>query len=277
MRFFVLLILFVFTARALISCSIRHSSKISESSTKLKQQEPVVLEKSETRSELILESLELSLKLGMQYLVSVCDAQGKFRYQTHLDPQVQFAPKYNILRHSGSLYAMASYLKKIPEESAKQALLRAAHYLKKNFIAPIPKHPDLLAVWSLPEIEGDGDPLQVKLGGTALGLLALLHVEEISPKTTSLEDLQALGRGIEFMQKAEGSFYSKYLPQEGVKSDEWNSLYYPGEAALALISLYEKDPQSHWLESSEKAIAFLARLRVSQQSVDPDHWALLAT
>ncbi len=63
----------------------------------------------------------------------------------------------------------------------------------------------------------------------------------------------------------------------GGRSDEIESLYYPGEAALGLLWLYEKDRSNIWLESAVKALAYLARSRKSSMYIPDDNWALLAT
>ena len=68
------------------------------------------------------------------------------------------------------------------------------------------------------------------------------------------------------MQKEDGSFYSKFYPHHGGKNDQWTSLYYPGEAALGLLMLYEKDPDPLWLQTAANAIAYLARLRAGRPS-----------
>ena len=135
----------------------------------------------------------------------------------------------------------------------------------------------MLAVWSIPEVNGSDDPLQIKLGGTGLGLVALLSIDKISPGFTPLPDLKALGRSIVYMQKKDGSFYSKYIPSMGGNQGNWQSLYYPGEAALGLLMLYEKDRSSIWLESAYKALEYLARSRENSADIPADHWALLAT
>ena len=57
------------------------------------------------------------------------------------------------------------------------------------------------------------------------------------------------------MQKEDGTFYSKYIPAEGGRSVRWTSLYYPGEAALGLLMLYEKDPSAAWIQAAANAIA----------------------
>jgi len=94
---------------------------------------------------------------------------------------------------------------------------------------------------------------------------------------TPLPVLKALGQSIVYMQKEDGSFYSKYIPSMGGLQDKWQSLYYPGEAALGLLMLYEKDPSNVWLQAAYQALEYLARSRENSTYVPADHWALLAT
>jgi len=108
-------------------------------------------------------------------------------------------------------------------------------------------------------------------------LVALLSVEENLPGTTPVEYLRKMGNFLLFMQKKDGSFYSKYIPEKGGRDDSWTSLYYPGEAALGLLMLYERDPSLTWLQAAANSIAYLARKREGKKRVEADHWALLAT
>lgn len=111
---------------------------------------------------------------------------------------------------------------------------------------------------------------------TGLGLVALAAVRKVAPTSVPLRDLQALGRFTLFLQKKDGSFIHKYRTDTGPVAD-WESLYYPGEAALGLIALYEADHSRKWLVAAGKALAYLARSRVKLPVVPADHWALLAT
>ena len=201
-----------------------------------------------------------------------------------MDPEAELQRKYNFLRHAGAIYALGQYEKSYPGANTLETIKRAAYFLKKASIdpipeesAPVPMRNDLLAVWSIPAVTGAKKPLQAKLGGTGLGLVALVSLENSAPGTTPLDYLRQMGNFIIFMQKKDGSFYSKFYAHHGGKSDKWTSLYYPGEAALGLIMLYELDPDPQWLQAAADAIAYLARLRKGQSKVPADHWALLAT
>ena len=228
--------------------------------------------------------LTASIHLAADYLVKRCNHNGKFLYRINLNPDATLTPKYNFLRHAGAIYALGQYEGAYPNTASLQAMKRAALFLKKASIdpipekfAPVPVRNDLLAVWSIPAVTGSGKPIQAKLGGTGLGLVALVSLENIAPGTTPLDYLRQMGNFIVFMQKKDGSFYSKFYPHHGGKNDQWTSLYYPGEAALGLIMLYELDPDPQWLQAAANAIAYLARLRKGRSQVAADHWALLAT
>ena len=222
-------------------------------------------------------NLTEAIHLSAKYLSRVCNQDGKFLYRVNLNPRVKPKPRYNFLRHAGSIYALADYEWNHPDTSTLNTLERASGYLKKVAIGPIPARNDLLAVWSRAELTGSQKPLQAKLGGTGLSLIALLSVEKRRPGTTPVDFLRSMGNFIIFMQKADGSFYSMYIPEKGGKDDSWTSLYYPGEAALGLLMLYEKDPDLQWLQAAAEAIAYLTRLRAVERQVEADHWALLAT
>ena len=212
-----------------------------------------------------------------EYLASSVDKDGKFKYRINMNPTIKVTLRYNIVRHAGAIYAMSTYYQLHPDLIMKSAIERAGRYLRDESIHPVSSKNNMLAVWSKPEVNKNGKPLQAKLGGTGLGLVALLSIEKIHPGFTPLPDLQALGRFIIYMQKEDGSFYSKYIPSMGGRSDKWQSLYYPGEAALGLIMLYEKDPSDIWIKSAAKTLEYLASSRKNSTIIPADHWALLAT
>lgn len=224
-----------------------------------------------------LNQLDTVIHFSARYLEENCDQEGKFNYRVNTNPQVSVQPKYNILRHAGTIYALAQYTQVFHKKETEKTLKRAIEFLKKKAMAPVPEHPEMMAIWSSPEINHSGEPLQAKLGGTGLGLVALLSVEKIIPKTSTLPELQALGKFILFLQREDGSFISKYFPRSPTKESTWVSLYYPGEAALGLLFLYEFDPDPKWLEGAIKALTYLAEQRKNKKEVEPDHWALIAT
>jgi hypothetical protein len=169
------------------------------------------------------------------------------------------------------MYALATLNRARPDPRAAAAVLRASDYLQRDYIGPGVR-PGQLVVWSAPlPLHSDAE-----LGATGLGLVALAAAHDIDPRSVSLEQLQALGRFLLFLQKNDGSFVGKYRVGSGPVLD-WESLYYPGEAALGLIALYEVDRSPQWLDAAAKALSYLAKIRVGLSTVPADHWALIAT
>jgi len=209
-----------------------------------------------------------------RYLARACDAEGQFAYRINLDPSIEPQPRYNVVRHAGTLYALAQYCQRSADPEARAALLRAAGFLRQRCVAPVAGNPNFLGVWSDPELVGGDRPRQVKLGSNALGLVALLSVEKVEPGFTPLDDLRKIGRFLIFMQASDGNFYSKYDPERG-RTDLGRSQYYPGEAALGLVMLYEVDPAHRWLHTATKALEHLAEQGSREKSTFPDHWYLL--
>jgi len=218
-----------------------------------------------------------AISLCTCYLQTVCKSNGQFVYTVNLQSGSQ-SQKYNIIRHAGAMYALARAHDFIPDQTTTDALVRAGNFLRTNYIAPDSSSTEktrVLAVWS--EKVGTQEIPQTTLGATGLGLVALSQQKQIAPGSAPLEDLQAMGRFLLFLQKDDGSFYSKYAVTEGGKSDAWESLYYPGETALGFLSLYQLDSSKEWLAAAEKALLYLAKSRLSVKQVPPDCWALIAT
>ncbi len=176
--------------------------------------------------------LSHAIDIAAHYLESVCDENGKFTYL--VDPESgKISPSYNILRHAGAIYSLAMFNQAHPDQKAVDAMVRAAAFMRKNYMGP-DANSHALAVWSEPL----PDESDAELGAAGLALIALTALDKAKPETVPLADLQGLARFVLFMQKSDGSFTSKYSPDTGPDED-FNSLYYPGEASLGLISLYQ--------------------------------------
>ena len=222
--------------------------------------------------------LDESIESGANYLINACGDDGQFVYRINVDPNIRPSKSYNVLRHAGTMYSLAMYHRWKPDDKAVAAIERAAKFLNDRCIEPLKDQPELSAVWSRPELNYDeDDPTQAKLGAAGLALIALTSLEQIKPGSTDIEQLRAIGRFIVYLQKQDGSFHCKYIPSLGGRQDDWVSLYYPGEAALGMVMLYEHDSNPQWLQCAANAIAYLARSRESESDVPADHWALLAT
>lgn len=222
------------------------------------------------------EQVDAAIGAAGTYLVRQCGASGRFEYRRNLDASVPVRPKYNLVRHAGALYALACFHAVTGDDATRNAVGRAARFLRGH-IAPISGAPLRYAVWSRPEFEGHRRPTQCKLGAAGLALAALGRARTIDPGCVEATALSALAEFVVFMQQDSGEFYAKYFPGRRERSNAWQSLYYPGEAALGLLAAYRCDANPRWLVAAGRGLEYLARSRQGVFPVAADHWALLAT
>ena len=212
--------------------------------------------------------------LSIEYLKNNTLESGRFVYNSNINPDIKYDnTKYNALRHAGTLYSMYLCERYLKNYTLQEKRYLASKYFIENYIKPI--KPNIYAVVSKPEEEKLTSPV-AKLGGSGLALIGLSNL--YPEGKIELEKLRGLGEFILFMQKSDGSFYSKYDIKNKEKDKEFVSLYYPGEAALGLLYLNEVDPQKKWVESAKKTLLYLAKLRQENpKGIQFDHWAMLAT
>jgi hypothetical protein len=221
-----------------------------------------------------------AIDLAAGYLERACGPDGRFAYKVDIGSGHESA-SYDIIRHAGAMYALATVNRFHHDPQAAAALLRAAGFLRQNYIGQGVRAGQR-AVWSQPLTgsvavgRSKSQERYAELGGTGLGLVALAAAREVDPKSVPLEELQALGRFALFLQRDDGGFVHKYGAETGPVAN-WTSLYYPGEAALGFIALYDADHSSEWLTAAGKALTYLAKIRAGQTNVPADHWAVIAT
>ena len=206
------------------------------------------------------------------YLVRHLDGKGRFDY---VRQSTVSEKKYNILRHAGSIHSLVQYYQANPSDELKAAIVRSARYLRERYVQPLAKHPALLAAVSRPGEESIS-AATAKLGGTALAVIALRGAMALDPTVISVADLQAMGEFLLFMQKEDGSFYSKYAVGDGFDAS-FHSLYYPGETMLALTMLYDVDGDQKWLDAALRSAAELVRGRQGEKDWPADHWMMLSS
>jgi len=90
-------------------------------------------------------------------------------------------------------------------------------------------------------------PEKLKLGYNAFGILTLLEIQH--PKKD--EYLKKLANGIIYMQNDDGELRTFFHSSRDTGKD-----YYPGEALLALMALYEYTKDETYLEVVEKAFPY---------------------
>jgi len=206
---------------------------------------------------------------------------GRFNYLTNLDSTVNIDPnKYNELRHLGAIYTMGQFMQRHPQSDLINTMVSAGDYMKNCCLRPFPlSEKKGLAIWSYPEINGGEKKACVKLGANGLGILAYLAINQIKERYISPDTLEAMGETILVMQRENGFFESTY--EDSLQNYDFNfqSLFYPGEAILALLNLYQYDKNERWLEAALLSLKYICEQRKDQalEELPADHWILIAT
>ena len=216
--------------------------------------------------------IEAKIFQNFSFLKSRVQENGKFVYRENLNSKIKAGSDYNLLRHAGTIYAMANFVHRHGDDKGRALISSSLNYLKENAL-----HPMGAQLFGIYEKQKDLSAEKIKLGALGLSLVAMLSVEEILPASTSKQIMIGLANMILKLQQQDGSFISIYAVQNEQALSPWVSLYYPGEAALGLIMLYEKDGNKKWLNSAILAMEYLANIRRDSKKVPVDHWAVIAS
>lgn len=200
---------------------------------------------------------------------------GRFEYLLNTSDKLSGKDIYNVVRHAGVVYALALYAQHTGDNQFSEVLQKASQYLWDVNIKAV-DNTGHLAVWSVPGENFYVDSFgKAKLGSTGLALAGMIVEERIGGEALPLDKLQKLGEFLLYMQLEDGGFYASYHEKAG-RVEPKKYQYYPGEAALGLCALYERDPQTKWLEGAIKAVNLPANNLEEMEKKAIDHWDLIA-
>ena len=151
------------------------------------------------------------------------------------------------------------------ESDLEQAIERALAFLTGELIETV----------AIPGMAEDAAFLvdvggEIKLGGNAVAILALLKHHALTGCGRSLALAERLGTGIVHMQDDRTGAFRHVLTHPSLEVKErFRIIYYDGEAAFGLMRLYEATGDERWLNAVEKAFDhFIAQ----QHWKAHDHW-----
>ncbi|MCH9650525.1 MAG: hypothetical protein K0U98_19985 [Deltaproteobacteria bacterium] len=211
---------------------------------------------------------------GGEYLLRHQLPDGSFGY--NYDPRFDgYLGASNLLRQAGTCYSLFELFEKtgderflVAGEGGLESLLR--------FARP-PRPEDTEAGFEAIVSRGG----RAKLGGTALALLALLKHYEVTEDDRWREKMDRLARFLTFQQAPDGRFEHLYFLGKA-EGPPFESLYYPGEAVLALVRysrIHPEGSQSSWFNAAERGAGWLMGVRDLGKTYDQlphDHWLLMA-
>lgn len=207
-------------------------------------------------------NLDIALS-GADYLAQLVDGDGRFKYR--FDPvSGSVAEGYNVLRHCGAVWAMLEAGEHgDAKEKIRDAGFRAITYLLNEFMHFSPDYRHACIV----------ENNSIKLGGNALAIMAMLSVYRATGDDILKTLSESLGKYILKDLKPDGDFVHKRYLTSGKISD-FKSMYYTGEALLALLQLFEASGNELWLNAAIRSEDMLMHqdYGVKEQS----HWMLYA-
>lgn len=209
-----------------------------------------------------MNNLDVALS-GAAYLSHLVDQDGRFKYRFDAVSGT-VAEGYNVLRHCGAVWAMLEVSEHSKQKKDIVASgVRAVTYLLNEFMNFSPDY----------RYACIAENNSVKLGGNALAILAMLSVYRATGDQILKTLAESLGKYILKDWKADGDFVHKRYLVSGKVSD-FKSMYYTGEALLALLWLFEASGDEVWLEAAIRSEDMLASkdYGVAEQS----HWMLYA-
>jgi len=212
-----------------------------------------------------------SIRLAGDMLIRLQRADGRFHYE-YFPGKDKFNRKgYNLLRHAGTCYSLFGLYGATNEEKYLLAGRRGIEWLENRMKTPNWDKKRAYPVYHR----------KAKLGGAGLSLLALVERVKVDPEYDVTPLMKKLAYHLRMEQKENGSFNSYYSWDKKPVKKRF-SIYYPGEAMLALIR-YDSvvkggSPES--LNVAEKGAAFLIdkrwRIVGLEVNVPPDAWLMMA-
>lgn len=215
------------------------------------------------------ESLLHAVDIAADYLIRSIDFNGKFSY-SYFPKADKEDPKYNILRHAGTIYSMLEVYEIKRDTGILKAIQRGIRFLINQMHEIIVNGESTLVV-----VENN----EIKLGGNGLATLALAKYIQLTQEKRYLSILQKLGLWIVNTQDNQGKFTIHKQSYDGVVDLNFKSDYYPGEALFALSRLYQLDPNPRWLKAAVNGALYLINVRdkgLPDEKLNHDHWLLYA-
>jgi len=201
------------------------------------------------------------------FLSNQIDETGKFCYG-YFPCFDKIVPHYNILRHASTTYSMLEAYEFNKDPKLKDSIKRALEYLMNEGIELFKDDDENNIAFVIERLEkGDAE---IKLGANAAAILAFAKYTRVFHDEKYVPIMQNLAEGIRFCQDdQDGSFvHILNVPDLSVK-EKYRIIYYDGEAAFALMRLYDIDKNERWINTVEKAFEHFIKNDYWKHS---DHW-----
>lgn len=205
-----------------------------------------------------------------QFLINSIQADGSFIYGMY-PTYDKLIPDYNILRHAGTVWSLVTQYDASAGGRHKDVIKSSIGYL----LGEIEYDQRFGGAAYVVERKSN----EIKLGGNGIAICALVEYMETFQTDKYLELCEMLGNGIlTMLDQNTGEYYHVLYFGEKERSDfsrkvEYRTVYYDGEATLALCKLYGLTGDEKWLNAAKAAVENFIREDYVRYK---DHWVAYA-
>jgi len=259
------------------------------------------------RPPLSVASLRGAAVAGGHYLATHVRADGRFDYELNLDTG-QNSPDYNLPRHAGACYYLAQVYRITGDTSLRDPLERAFVQMQqlidaggcsgstgdgKPFVCLVDRDDKLDQAIAqatrvaaatptgtnqrrLRELQ---DRKSSALGSTALAVVALAEYELATHDQRFHQLMSGMAEFVLWMQRDDGSFRHRYVVPRAEADQDYRTLYFDGEAALAMARMFVVTGDDRFRASAERALDFLVGwydFFVGGFIYGEEHWTCIA-
>jgi len=202
---------------------------------------------------------ELLINNASEYLFNMIKPDGSYTYGIFPIFHNEYEG-YNILRHTGSIWALINYYRITNNEELLPKLKSAMNYLLDTHIEK-----DNEIAWV---IERKSD--EIKLGGNGLAVIMLTEYMDVFKTDEYIEIVRLLSNGIlELQDKTNGVYWHVLEYPDRSRKEEFRTIYYDGEATFALARAYTFTKDKKYLDGAALAVEnFITKDYTKYR----DHW-----
>lgn len=206
------------------------------------------------------------IEQNSEFLHDQIQENGKFIYG-YFSAYDRDIRNYNTVRHCTSVYALLETFEVQSKPEYWPKIHAAIHYALTKFY----KEKDSETAFMIDGKEGE---FEIKLGANAAAILMLTKYQEITQKTDYQKYAEKLANGILKLIDSNGSTtHVLNYPDYDLK-EKFRIIYYDGEAALALLRLYQINQDSRLLETVKLMFECFIEKRYEKYH---DHWLSYCT
>ena len=211
-------------------------------------------------------SLREAALAAASFLARGVGQDGRFRYMVDA-PTDRTLPGYDWPRHAGATYFLAQAAELTKDPVVAGAALRAAKYLREK------------STQDCGGLKCVGPDAVIEIGSASLGVIALAEIARVGLDASARDEVVALSTFLRAQQRPDGEFMHFFDRRTGKPIDA-QTLYYSGEATLALARAYELTGDEADLEASRRGLSHLVgpawRFFGNRYYFGEEHWTCQA-